>query len=86
VVHAVEDQTLHDGVECAQIRRHAGDGIELPSHGHLDQVVVSVLAVALAVDPRVVLGREGWVLEPVPRAEVVLPRQLDRAHAPKYST
>jgi len=82
VVHAVENEAPDGVVEGAQVGRHAGDRVGLPSDRHLDEVVVAVLPVARPVEPSVGLRREGRALEPVPRAEMVLPCQLHPAHAP----
>jgi hypothetical protein len=83
VIDLVEDEAFDGRVESTQVGRHPGHGIGAPAHRHLDQVVVAVLAVALAVDPRVLNGRQVRALEPVPGAEMVLPGQLERAHGPK---
>ena len=86
MVHAVEHQPLDGGVEGAEVGGHAREGIAPPLHRHLDQVIVPVRAIALAVEVGVLLGGERGALESVTGAEVVLPRELERAHAPKYST
>src|SRR5262252_5379561 len=83
VVHRVQDQPLHRSIEDSQVHRHPSHRIERARNGHLDLVVVPVLAVALAVDPLVVPWREGGILETVSRAEVIPSRQLQRAHPPK---
>src|SRR5258705_2459134 len=76
VVHSIQDDSRDRRIEGTEIRRHARDRIHLARHRHLDQVVVPVLPIALAVDALVLVGRQGGALEPVSRAEMVLTSEL----------
>ena len=86
MVHPVEEDASDDGVELSEIGAHSGERIEGAGHRHLDFVVVSVRAVALAVEAPVVrLGQRG-ARQSMPGAEMVPPGELEATHGPKYST